>query len=261
MKDYKCINLDVIYKPKGKAGEYAELALNFYKGCTHCCAYCYAPGCLFKTKERYFSGADPKLNLLQRIRKDAAKLSQCGDVPEILLSFIGDPYQHQEMELGLTRATIKILISHDLPFTVLTKGGSRAIRDFDLLASYPKARLGTSLVFTEQTSVDIWEPGAASVEDRIDTIAKAHELGIKTWVSLEPVINPAQAIELVQRIHPIVDHWKVGKINHNKAVEQSVDWIKFRNDVSEVLLNANADFYLKKSLCKLQLFNYKYQGE
>lgn len=251
MKDYKLVNLDVIYKPKGKAGEYAELATNCFKGCTHCCVYCYAPGCLFKTKDDYFADADPKLKILKRLEKDSEKLSHCGDVPEILLSFIGDPYQHQEMELGLTRETIKILISHALPFTVLTKGGSRAIRDFDLLASYPKARFGTSLVFTEQASVDIWEPGAASVDDRIYTIAKAHELGIKTWVSMEPVIDPAQAIELVQRIHPMVDHWKVGKINHNKAVEQSVDWIKFRKDVSEVLLNANADFYLKKSLSDL----------
>ncbi len=251
MKDYKLVSLNAIYSPKGKAGEYAVLALNPYNGCTHCCAYCYAPGCFHKKKEDYFSGANPKRNLIERIEKDAAKLSQCSNVPEILLSFIGDSYQHEETELGLTRQIIQILIAHNLPFTVLTKGGSRAIRDFDLLASYPNARFGTSLVFTEQSSVDQWEPGAASVEDRIQTIAKAHELGIKTWVSMEPVIDPAQAIKLVQRIHPMVDHWKVGKINHNKTVEQSVDWIKFREEIIGILSSLHADFYLKKSLTDL----------
>jgi len=30
-----------IYAPAGKAGEYAPLAANPYKGCGHCCSYCY----------------------------------------------------------------------------------------------------------------------------------------------------------------------------------------------------------------------------
>ncbi|SLM29777.1 Radical SAM domain protein [Desulfamplus magnetovallimortis] len=248
MKNYKLENLNVIYRPKGKAGEYAELASNPYKGCTHSCVYCYAPGCLFKTKSGYFAGADPKVNFLERFEKDAKKLSGYEDVPEILLSFIGDPYQPIEMKLMLIREIIKILMKYNLLFTILTKGGSRASRDLDLLSTYPKARFGTSLVFTEQSSVDQWEPGAASVEDRIKTIAKAHDLGIKTWVSMEPVIDPQQAIELVKRIHPIVDHWKVGKINHNKSIEQSVDWLKFRHEIVTVLSDVDANFYIKNSL-------------
>ena len=30
-----------IYKPKGKAGEYASFACNFFVGCSNNCAYCY----------------------------------------------------------------------------------------------------------------------------------------------------------------------------------------------------------------------------
>lgn len=30
-----------IYKPKGKAGEYAQFACNFYTGCSNDCQYCY----------------------------------------------------------------------------------------------------------------------------------------------------------------------------------------------------------------------------
>ena len=30
-----------IYKPKGKAGEYARFACNFYVGCSNDCSYCY----------------------------------------------------------------------------------------------------------------------------------------------------------------------------------------------------------------------------
>ena len=35
------INGRVIYSPKGKAGEYAENAANFYVGCSNGCTYCY----------------------------------------------------------------------------------------------------------------------------------------------------------------------------------------------------------------------------
>jgi DNA repair photolyase len=40
---------------------------------------------------------------------------------------------------------------------------------------------------------------------RIAAIKAAHEMGIRTWVSLEPVIDPDQALELIEQIHPFVD--------------------------------------------------------
>lgn len=72
--------------------------------------------------------------------------------------------------------------------------------------------------------------------------------GIKTWVSLEPVIDPGQALELIRELHPIVDHWKVGKLNYQAL---DVDWIKFREDVKALLESLGADYYLKKSLTEL----------
>lgn len=248
----KGMGTKVIYRPSGKASEYARLALNIYKKCTHRCQYCYAPSCTFVSKEQYFSCADPKKDIVAKVKQDAELLSNYNNVPEILLSFIGDPYQHEELELGFTRQIISILIENNLPFTILTKGGSRAIKDFDLLSAYPKARFGTSLVFTNSFYSDHWEPGAASVQDRVKAIKTAHNMGIKTWLSLEPVIYPDQAIKIVKSLHPIVDHWKVGKINHNKKIEKSVDWVKFRNDITATLRNVGADFYLKKSLTEYQ---------
>ena len=80
---------------------------------------------------------------------------------------------------------------------------------------------------------------------------KAHARGIPTWISVEPVIKPDQALQLIQNLHSIVDHWKIGKINYNKGIEKRVNWLKFRKKVRELLDSIGADYYLKKSLTEL----------
>ena len=95
------------------------------------------------------------------------------------------------------------------------------------------------------------EPGAATIEDRVTAIDDAHSRGIKTWVSLEPVIDPGQALQLIRQLHPIVDHWKIGKINYNKEIENKVDWLEFRSKVLNLLHSLGADYYIKNSLSEL----------
>ena len=47
-----------------------------------------------------------------------------------------------------------------------------------------------------------------------------------------------------------VDLWKFGKLNHNKAVEQSVDWPKFRDDATALLEHYGCKYYIKEDLRK-----------
>ena len=110
--------MDIVYEPKGAAYEYAQLALNHYKGCTHGCQYCFAPAAMrCGDRGKYYGEANPKKDVVARVRKDCRKLQT--DCPEILLSFIGDPYQHAEVELGLTRQVLEVLMSipYRLPFS------------------------------------------------------------------------------------------------------------------------------------------------
>lgn len=241
--------MNLIYTPRGRAAEYAELALNIYNGCTHGCRYCYAPKAPYIDADKYFTDPAPKKDFLQRLRKDCETLHNRGpaNVPEILLSFHGDVYQPCEMDFGLTRAAIKILIEYSLPFTILTKGGTRAIRDFDLLEKYDRCSFGTSLSMLEGSEQKRWEPNAPHPCVRIETLALAKDHGIRTWVSLEPVIDPGQAVAIVERCHFFVDHWKVGKLNYFKP-PQPVDWKRFREDVVWLLEGLDADYYIKNSL-------------
>jgi len=241
--------MNVIYTPEGKAREYAPLALNFYNGCSHHCLFCYAPAILHKTHEEFSANIEPKKNIIARVTKDARKLR--GDDRTILMSFTHDPYQPIEMKLQLTRQIIKIFIENDLRFTILTKGGTNAVRDFDLLEKYAKCSFGTSLSFLHQKFADEWEENAPLVQDRIEAIHIAHDKDIRTWVSLEPVIDPDQAFQVLAFCHRWVDHWKIGKINGWPELEAKVDWIDFREKVKEFMEAVGGDYYLKKSLTEL----------
>ena len=47
-----------------------------------------------------------------------------------------------------------------------------------------------------------------------------------------------------------VDFWKVGKLNRNKVVEQSVKWPKFRDDATALLEHYGCKHYIKEDLRK-----------
>jgi hypothetical protein len=84
-------------------------------------------------------------------------------------------------------------------------------------------------------------------EDRLRALEEAHKRGIETWASLEPVIDPAETLELIRRSHGFVDHFKVGKWNHDKRAD-SIDWRKFAVEVVELLDSLGCDYYIKDDL-------------
>ena len=105
---------------------------------------------------------------------------------------------------------------------------------------------GSTIVFSDQASASYWEPNASALHERFQLAKDAHNLGIKTWVSLEPVIEPEQALEVVRQLHPYVDYWKVGPVNYVKDI--NVDWKKFKNDIIQLFTKVGAEYYLKKEL-------------
>lgn len=241
--------LRIIYEPSGPAREYAPLAVNLKVGCEHGCRYCYGPAAFHKKRESFHSNPWTREQALEKLEHDAELLR--GDDREILLSFATDPYGPDEPETRLTRQALEILIANGLRFTVLTKGGVRACRDFGLMAKYDKCTFGTTLVLNSQEDADYWEPNAAPIVDRIEAIRTAHQMRIPVWVSLEPVIYPEQAIALVKSLRYFVGHWKIGKLNYNREVAGKVDWPGFKKEITSVLDRRRADYYLKNGLAEL----------
>jgi DNA repair photolyase len=237
-----------IYETRGKAREYCELATNLYRGCGHGCVYCYAPNATYSDRDT-FCQASPRPGILEKLGKDAAKLGSFGVKPEspILLSFTTDPYQPIDCEYKLTRQAIEILHFYGLKVQILTKGGRRAERDFDLLREGDS--FGVTLTLLDNAESLKWEPHAGLPGERIESLQNAHKLGIKTWVSLEPVIDPNATLEIIRQTHEFVDLYKVGVMNYH-PVALTVNWYKFARDVVKLLNDLDCEYYLKKDLVK-----------
>ena len=243
--------MHVIYEPKGRAREYSPLACNLYMGCTHGCKYCYAPACMHKKPDEWHKTARVRAdNVLKLFEQDVKKLELAEDTRRVLFCFLSDPYQPLERELHITRKSIAIAAKHGVKIDILTKGDAALIEeDLDLMAT-TDTHLGITLSFSKDSSRMEWEPMASTVQSRLRVLKKAHEKGIYTWVSMEPVIIPDEALDVIRMAHQYVDFWKIGKLNHNKAMESQVDWPKFRNDAVGLLdsLGLDGKYYIKDDL-------------
>ena len=67
--------------------------------------------------------------------------------------------------------------------------------------NYPKATYGTTIHTLNEKTTREYEPYAATINERIHALRTAKELGIKTWVSVEPVIDPTEALNII--IHDV----------------------------------------------------------
>lgn len=235
----------IIYKPYGKAGEYADYAVNLYNGCSHGCTYCYAPMIMHKNKEDFIKAGQRKC-LIANLQKDIAYLSSRKEqVKSVFLCFTCDPYQPIESEFGITRWAIQLLHDAGISVMILTKGGLRAIRDFDLLTN--RDQFGVTLTCDIPGESKLWEPGAGMPEHRIQSLKTAHDKGIRTWVSLEPVIYPDSTLNLIKQTHSFVDMYKVGILNYH-PLTQKIDWPKFGHEVIALLDSLGKKYYIKKDL-------------
>jgi len=230
----------IIYPPGGRAAEDGKLAANLRIGCDHGCVYCYAPIYL-KIPVSEFRVPRVRPDTLGKLAADARKIA--GSTEPVFLCFVCDPYMRCEEHDPITRQAIQILHENDVPVRILTKGGKRSRRDFDLLGD--RDSYGATLTFTDWMDSRKWEPEAALPHDRIAALSQAHHLGIPTWASLEPVIDPAQTLELIRCTHEFVDHYIVGKLNYQRS---SVRWAQFARDVLRVLHECDASYYLKNDL-------------
>ena len=228
-----------IYKPKARAGEYGDLAINIYRGCSHGCDYCFAPGVLRMTREAF---ADIRLrnNIVKSAERQLKREGITGKL--IHLCFTCDPYP-ANFDTTPTREIIELLKQSGNFVQILTKGGLRAERDFDLLGDGDW--IGATITGGGVTPHS-YEPNAAPHLERLAMLKSAHERGINTWVSCEPVFDPQTVFTLIESCN-YIDLYRIGKLNHRKSYVP-LSWAVFGAKCVDLCKKHNRNFYIKDDL-------------
>lgn len=136
----------------------------------------------------------------------------------VFMSFTCDPLDAEDNVQNYTLYAVKRLLRYGIPVTLLTKNVAWLKEDNwkKLLKEYPKHICCSShytlltIGFTI-TGNDELEPNAPSTEKRIEALRKLHdEYKIKTFVSLEPIIDIHSASEVIKATYQITDEIKIG---------------------------------------------------
>ncbi len=162
----------------------SDYSLNCYTGCTHRCAYCYA-----RFMQRFHPHAEPwgafvdvKANAVEVLKRQLRRA-----VPgDVFVSSACDGWQPIEAQCGLTRRCCELLLERGFQVNVLTKSGL-VLRDLDLFRGRP-VRIGITLTTLDEHLRELWEPGAASVDQRCRVIESARRAGLKTSVMFGPLL-------------------------------------------------------------------------
>ncbi len=203
---------------------------------------------LKKDRAAFHKNVTPKASALEHLTSDCYNLNRAGDTRPVFCSFSCDPWQTADVEYGLTREALIILFTYGRSVILLTKAGKRSMRDFDLLAANAnRVTYGATLVFKDDSEALKHEPHAAPTSERMYALREAHKLGIRTWISLEPVYTPEDTFALIDATLGFVDCYRVGKL-HYRPEAKEVDWDKFSKEVEEKLKSTGKEYYLKSDL-------------
>jgi hypothetical protein len=189
-----------------------EYCINCYDGCTHGCTYCYAR---LRRVRKYVSwiNAKPRTQIVNWLRQDVEEIKRNEiEIKDIFICSACDAYQPLELEWKITRGVIKILVTNNLPFTVLTKNAN-VLRDVDLFKTYSRCRVGFSIMTLDEDFRQKLEPYSSPVAERRSALETLKKEGVSTICSVEPIMpcTESDPFEIVRAMRPYVDIFEFGK--------------------------------------------------
>ncbi|MCX7778640.1 MAG: radical SAM protein [Patescibacteria group bacterium] len=185
---------------RSKLGGYT---LNPYLGCPHGCVYCYNQHFL-KTigrQEKWGEFLEIKLNAPEVLEREIlGKYRNLKD--DVFFSTITDPYNPLERQYQLTRHCLEVLLKNEWSAEILTKS-DLILRDLDLMKRFRhRLKIGFTIITLDQRAGMILEPGAPSLERRMDALKKIKKVGLKTYVFVGPILphftNLKQLFEILK---------------------------------------------------------------
>ena len=151
-----------------------DYTLDPYQNCEFGCRYC---------DSTYDKTIYIKTNAAQLLKKELETTKK----GTIVLGSVIDPYQRAEESYNITRNLLEIIEQYDFPCHILTKS-NLVLRDLDLLSKMSNCMATISITTLDQTVSDIFEKDVPSPMERLETIKKLSERGIKTGLAVIPIL-------------------------------------------------------------------------
>ena len=216
-----------------------DWTINPYVGCQHGCIYCYAK--FMKRfsghKENWGEFVDVKINAPELLNQEIKKKKK----GRVWISGVCDPYQPLEKKYELTKKCLEILQKNNWPVVIQTKS-PLVLRDLELLKKFQEIEVGFTITTDDEEIRKIFELRTVPINERIETLDKLHQEGIKTFVMIAPLLPKAES--LVPKLKGKVDYVIIDKMNYHYA-----DWI-YKKYQWEKIQNGNelANFFKKENI-------------
>jgi DNA repair photolyase len=181
-----------LYDPFARRSQFPagrRLCANVYVGCSHGCRYCYTTG--------YISDARrprPKEGFSRLLQRDIADLKNL-DLPPMPLHISNSTDAFMDVledRHGHTLSLLQTLVEEQSLFsffTFLTKNPARLARPeyLSCLARLEHVRVEVSLIFWDDARRKELEPGAPSVQSRLDAIRQLRAAGVSVALRIDPL--------------------------------------------------------------------------
>jgi len=224
-----------------KAGRRSPWTCNFYIGCANACTYCCCSYIIKKgwsSKVKLIKHFTDENHALEIFREEVIEnLDSLKSRGRLFFSLTTDAMLPETQEL--TFGAMKICHELDVPFKVLTKCTQwiegNFISEFQenrtvwgQEAKMPLFAFGFSLTGHDEIEID-----ADSNLERVEALKKLKQLGFRTFISCEPVIDYASTFRMLELSYEHCDFIRIGLLN-GPTMDKNPDLIQMRNFFDKV---------------------------
>jgi len=150
------------------------------------------------------------------------------DLKEIWLCPVTDCYQPIEDTVLLTRGILKVLISHKVPTRILTKSVGVLHDSKLIIENRALVSVGFTITALDEDIRREYEPNASPVWNRVRALAYFHKHDVKTWCSVEPILDE-HPTAVLDTLKDDVDYWYFGKDNYTRR------WLPYKKIRDEII--------------------------
>ncbi len=218
----------------------SDYVINPYVGCSHRCRYCYA-----SFMKRFTGHTEEWGSFIDVKQCPSWKLPPKIEGKTLLLSSVTDPYQPLEGKHHVTKETLRRMLGTKANVEILTKS-HLVTRDMDLFQQFRHLRVGISMNTLNDTFRRDMEPGASSVEKRLNALKQLHYAGLSTYLFVSPVFPGLTNLEqLVAEISPYVQEICFENLNLRGAQKNSI--LSYIKDTHAPLTSLYHEIYLRRN--------------